>query len=241
MIKKSNFAIAANKDLFDNPCQRLPVCLCLDVSSSMGNNGKIDQLNNGVRMFYQSIQDDEITTNSSEISIVTFGEFPAKARCIRDFSRVDIQHQPPILTAEGYTPLGEGVNLALDLLENRKESYRKAGISYFRPWLIIMSDGYPEGHSPAELIRAQNRVAEMIMSKKVVSLPISIGNCDNPELATFGDGALLHLKEDSFSDFFKWLHKSVSESSSGTPGDEVDFRKLLEGAKSWSSDFAVNM
>ena len=231
MIKKSNFAVAANKDLFENPCQRLPICLCLDISGSMKLVGKIDQLNNGVKMFYHSIQNDEITTNSSEISIVTFGEFPAKARCIRDFSRVDIQHQPPVLIAEGLTPLGEGVNLALDLLENRKKSYKKAGISYFRPWLIIMSDGHPEGHSTAELTRAQNRVIEMTSSKKIVSLPISIGNCDNPELAIFGNGTLLHLKEDCFLDFFNWLHRSVSESSSGTPGDEMDFKKLLENQK----------
>ena len=191
MIKKSNFAVAANKDLFENPCQRLPICLCLDISGSMKFVGK-----------------------------------------------VDIQHQPPVLIAEGLTPLGEGVNLALDLLENRKKSYKKAGISYFRPWLIIMSDGHPEGHSTAELTRAQNRVIEMTSSKKIVSLPISIGNCDNPELAIFGNGTLLHLKEDCFLDFFNWLHRSVSESSSGTPGDEMDFKKLLENAKSWSSDFA---
>lgn len=234
---KSNFAMAANKDLFDNPCQRLPVCLCLDISGSMGNNGKIDQLNRGVALFYKSIQDDEITTNSAEISVVTFGGYPPVAKCVRDFARVDIQQTPPVLTASGYTPLGEGVNLALDLLEKRKESYRKAGISYFRPWLIIMSDGNPEGHSPAELIRAQQRVAKMTAGKGVLSLPISIGNYDNPELAKFGDGALLHLKEDSFSNFFKWLHKSVSESSSSTPGEEPDFKKLLADAKSWSSDF----
>ena len=234
---KSNFAMAANKDLFDNPCQRLPVCLCLDISGSMGNNGKIDQLNRGVALFYKSIQDDEITTNSAEISVVTFGEYPPVAKCVRDFARVDIQQTPPVLTASGYTPLGEGVNLALDLLEKRKESYRKAGISYFRPWLIIMSDGNPEGHSPAELVRAQQRVAKMTAGKGVLSLPISIGSYDNPELAKFGDGALLHLKEDSFSNFFKWLHKSVSESSSSTPGEEPDFKKLLADAKSWSSDF----
>lgn len=146
---KSNFAIAANKDLFDNPCQRLPVCLCLDISGSMGQNtGKIEQLNKGVELFYKSIRDDDITTNSAEIAVVTFGEYPPVARCVRDFSRVDIQQTPPVLKASGYTPLGEGVNLALDLLNKRKESYKKAGISYFRPWLIIMSDGNPEGHSP---------------------------------------------------------------------------------------------
>lgn len=235
---KSNFAIAANKDLFDNPCQRLPVCLCLDISGSMKNNGKIEQLNRGVELFYKAIQQDEITANSAEISIVTFGELPPAAKCVRDFSRVDIQQTPPTLVASGYTPLGEGVNLALDLLQKRKESYRKAGVSYFRPWLIIMSDGNPEGHSPAELVRAQQRVTEMVASKSVVSIPISIGDADNFELAKFGGGETIHLKEDSFTNFFKWLHKSVSESGYPTPGEDPGFSKLLEGAISWSKDFS---
>ena len=234
---RNNLAMAAKQDLFDNPCQRLPVCLCLDISGSMGQNtGKVEQLNQGVELFYKSVQEDEITANSAEIAVVTFGGMPPVAKCVRDFSRVDIQKAPPALKADGYTPLGEGVTLALDLLEKRKESYKKAGISYFRPWLIIMSDGRPEGHSPAVLENAQKRVAELTAKKGVVALPIAIGSYNGQDLAKFGGGSVLHLKEDSFSNFFKWLHKSVSTSSSSTPGDELDFNKLLAEAVTWSSD-----
>lgn len=216
-MDKSNSAIAANMDLFDNPFHRLPVCLCLDISSSMSFNDKIDQLNEGMALFYKSIGEDEDTTNVVEIAVVTFGEFPPVAKCVRDFSGVDIQQTPPVLNASGYTPLGEGVNLALDLIEKRKDCFRKVGISCFRPWLIIMSDGNPEGNSPAELVRAQQRVAKATANKKIITLTISIGNDDNPELSKMGGNTLLHLKEDGISNFFIQLYKSISDYL--TPGE----------------------
>lgn len=32
--------------------------------------------------------------------------------------------------------MGEGVNLALGLLEKRKQEYKDKGVDYYRPWLI---------------------------------------------------------------------------------------------------------
>ena len=46
------------EDLVNNPTARVPVCLCLDVSGSM-NGEPIHELNEGVRMFYNAIQEDE--------------------------------------------------------------------------------------------------------------------------------------------------------------------------------------
>lgn len=112
-MNKSNLAMAANMDCLDNPFKRLPVCLCLDISASMISNDKINQLNKGMALFYKSIEEDEITANMVEIAVVTFGEFPPAAKCVRDFSIVDFQQTPPVLNASGYTPLGEGVNLAM--------------------------------------------------------------------------------------------------------------------------------
>ena len=216
-MNKSNLAMAANMDCLDNPFKRLPVCLCLDISASMISNDKIDQLNKGMALFYKSIEEDEITANMVEIAVVTFGEFPPAAKCVRDFSLVDFQQTPPVLNASGYTPLGEGVNLALDLIEKRKDRYRTVGIDYFCPWLIIMSDCSPEGHSPAELVRAQQRVAKATANKKIITLTISIGNDDNPELSKMGGNTLLHLKEDGISNFFIQLYKSISDYL--TPGE----------------------
>ena len=45
-------------DLVDNPTARVPVCLCLDTSGSMYGT-PIQELNDGVRLFYEAISEDE--------------------------------------------------------------------------------------------------------------------------------------------------------------------------------------
>ena len=127
-------------DLVNNPTARVPVCLCLDVSGSM-NGAPIQNLNEGVRMFYDAIKDDEIAVYAAEISIVTFGG--TDAECMADFASLELQPNPPRLEAYGRTPMGEAVNMALDMLERRKQEYRDAGVDYYQPWLVLMTDGWP--------------------------------------------------------------------------------------------------
>lgn len=240
----------AEEDLEVYAGMRLPICLCLDVSGSMDHladpkdirSKKITELNKGIQEFYQELQNDEITKYTAEVAIVTFGgnattgKF-AEVKTVRDFSRVEIQGDAPVLSAYGYTPMGEAVNQALDLLEKRKKQYKDYGNTYYRPWLVIMSDGRPEGHSPAELARAKQRVHKDAMEKKVVPISVSIGRLD-PEaqrnLTELGDGLCISMTRRKFLEFFRWLHKSVSSSV----GNDVDtmMKELLSNAKVWSDD-----
>ena len=122
------------EDLVNNPTARVPVCLCLDTSGSMDGD-PIDELNGGVRLFYEAIREDETAMYSAEISIVTFG---GDAQCIADFASLEIQPDAPLLTANGMTPMGEAVNIGLDLLERRKNEYKERGVDYYQPWLVLM-------------------------------------------------------------------------------------------------------
>ena len=118
-------------DLVNNPTPRVPVCLCLDVSGSMDGD-RINELNSGVKLFYESIKEDEIAMYAAEICIVTFGGNGAE--CMMDFASLELQPNPPLLKASGITPMGEAVKLSLDLLEKRKTEYKDKGVDYYQPW-----------------------------------------------------------------------------------------------------------
>lgn len=117
------------EDLVNNPTARVPVCLCLDTSGSMDGQ-PINELNEGVRLFYEAIKEDETALYSAEISIVTFGG--NNAECIADFASLELQPNAPKLLASGMTPMGEAVNMALDLLERRKDEYKDRGVDYYQ-------------------------------------------------------------------------------------------------------------
>ena len=216
------------EDLVNNPTARVPVCLCLDTSGSMEGQ-PIEELNEGVHLFYEAIKEDETALYSAEISIVTFG---GNAECIKDFSSLEIQPEAPKLSAYGMTPLGEAVNMALDLLEKRKEEYKDKGVDYYQPWLVLMTDGEPNGDAE-ELSKAINRTANLVNQKKLTVFPIGIGKgADMEVLAKFSPKrSPLKLQGLKFKEFFAWLSKSVSKTSQSTPGETIKLD--IEGIKGW--------
>ncbi|GAA0310512.1 uncharacterized protein YegL [Gracilibacillus halotolerans] len=243
------------EDLLDNPTPRIPICLCLDTSSSMlrivggetVNTGRtvfqdgkewniveggitaLNELQDGVNHFYEAIADDEVARYGAEICVVTFD---SSAKTLVDYSTIDIQPDPPKLKADGTTSMGEGVNLALDLLEERKNEYREAGVDYYQPWLVLMTDGEPNG-AESELRRAINRTNELINNRKLTIFPIGIGpEADMDVLSKFSPKrAPLRLKGMNFKEFFEWLSQSVSTVSDSMPGETIKLD--VDGIKSW--------
>lgn len=218
------------EDLVNNPTARIPVCLCLDVSGSMDGE-RIDELNQGIELFYDAIKNDEVALYSAEISIVTFDD---KATQLVDFASLELQPTPPKLTASGLTYMGEGVNLALDLLEQRKKEYQDKGVDYYQPWLVLMTDGEPNGDA-SEFSRAVSRTISLIDNKKLTIFPIGIGSDANLNiLAKFSPNKPpLRLQGLKFKEFFTWLSQSVSKVSQSSPGEKVTLD--TDAIKDWGS------
>lgn len=242
------------EDLVSNPTPRVPICLCLDTSGSMGTvtgeytptgqtvfedgkywnivtggTSRISELQKGIELFYKSIQDDEVAVYSAEICIVEFND---SAYSVVDFANIERQKNIPKLKARGNTAMGEGVNLALDLLEKRKSEYRDKGVDYYQPWLVLMTDGEANG-SDFELQRAIRRTNELVKNKKLTIFPIGIGEeAGMQTLKKFSPTRdPLKLKGLKFEQFFEWLSKSVSQTSQSTPGERVPLD--TEGILGW--------
>ena len=250
----ANNLMLREQDLVNNPTPRVPICLCLDTSGSMGavegdcvetgekvfedgkmwtivtgGTSRIDELRKGIEQFYAAIREDEIAVYSAEICIVTFDD---KATCVLDFANIERQENIPKLIAKGNTAMGEGVNLALNLLEQRKKEYRDKGVDYYQPWMVLMTDGQPNG-SQAELESAIKRTNDMVNEKKLTVFPIGIGSeADMAVLNRFSPKRpALRLQGLKFKEFFEWLSQSVSRVSQSTPGENVKLD--TEGIKGW--------
>jgi uncharacterized protein YegL len=223
MIPTHQQLILAQEELIENPDPRIPVCLVLDVSSSM-DGMPIQELQRGVETFFEAVLADEVAKTSVEVSIVTFG---TNVKTLLDFRSIENQ-EVPRLYASGVTSMGEGVMHALDLLEARKEEYKEAGVDYYQPWMVLMSDGYPTD----DISRASDRITQLAEMRKISVFPIAIGSADTSVLARLGGGRTpLRLQGLKFSDFFTWLSKSVSRVSQSTPGESVT---LEGGLDSWA-------
>ena len=217
----------SDEDLLENPTSRVPVVLCLDTSTSMAGD-PIRELADGVALFRQSVFDDEIARFSAEIAVVTFG-CDGVRRAV-DFGPVDEWPQLDF-QAGGNTPMGRGVGEALDMLEERKQAYRSAGVDYFQPWMVLMTDGAPTD----SIDRAIGRVVKLVESKRLTVFPIGIGeDADMEILAQFHPGRTpLRLRGLEFKRFFEWLSASVQRFSASIPGQDVPLD--VEALKGWAT------
>lgn len=208
--------VLRQRDLITNPTTRLPVCLCLDTSGSMIDE-PISELNKGIKFFFDAIQGDEVAKYSVELSIVAFDTNAVK---LLDFANIDRQ-TVPILTANGLTAMGQGVELALNLLEERKREYSSKGVDYYQPWLVLMTDGEPTDN----ISNAVSRVQTLAGNRKLTVFSVAIGDNANKKIlsqfSTLKDNMILKVTSaEYFKEFFEWLSQSALIASQSMPGDK---------------------
>jgi len=218
-------------ELIENPTARIPVCLVLDCSGSMSGE-PIEELNKGLSIFLQRVKEDPIARHSVELAAVTFA---VEAEAVLDFESIASLESFSVKIADdcGGTNLGKAVYLALELLMARKDAYKSAGVDYYQPWLIIMTDGLPTDNSH---IKVSEVTSEMVMSKKLSVFPIATGpSADLGVLAMFSPKRdPLRLKELRYSEFFEWLSRSVSLASRSRPGESPPLDQNIKG---WSEAY----
>jgi uncharacterized protein YegL len=192
-------------------------CLCvlvLDTSYSMEGT-PIQELNAGLQSFQRELLKDEITRDRLEVAIVTFD------------SEVNVIQSPallteftmPVLKENGSTRMIDGLQEAISLVENRKLYYKAHGITYYRPWIVMMTDGYPDDGQDVDGM--SKTIADSTNAKKFIFMPIGVGN-------DFSESVLkklatpsfppMQLQAVKFCEFFTWLSNSFSTLSTSQDG-----------------------
>ena len=194
-----------------NAAPRLAITLALDTSGSMSGR-PISELNKGLRLFYEQIRKAPHATDSAELCIVTFGHGGVTlAQNFAPLNRVE----PPVLSADGLTPMGEAVELALNTLEARTKLYRRLGCSQHRPWLVLMSDGEPTDNIVSAASRSKSMEASGMLS--VYSVGVRGANLNVLDQFSCKRQAMA-MRDLGYVEFFDWLSRSTTIVSKSTPG-----------------------
>ncbi|MBX2907156.1 MAG: VWA domain-containing protein [Taibaiella sp.] len=196
----------------DNPEPRCPCVLLLDTSGSMAGM-PIAQLNDGVRTFRQELLQDPLATKRVEVAVVTFGPVSIET----DFHTVPNFH-PRELETTGDTPMGEAIMTGINLVNRRKKEYKENGIAYYKPWIILITDGAPtdEWTSAAAAVRKGED------AKSFAFFAIGVESANMEILKQISVRSPLKLKGLMFREFFIWLSASMKMVSAKTPGSAIN-------------------
>jgi len=221
MTMQDSVGVYDQAEFADNPEARCSIVLILDVSGSMGGP-KIQTVNQALVKFGQIIKEDSVTALRADVAVI---EFNHEARVVQDFTN-GTDFEPPGLSVDGGTNYSKAVNLALDITEARKQSYRDGGIAYYRSLAYFLSDGYPEHDSPADLEQAAARLKAAEDDRGIAFFCFGIGSPDLPvdmsALNNLAPRAAIELTNmEQLDGSIQWLSRSVAAVSQSQPGEAI--------------------
>ena len=126
---------------------------------------------------------------------------------------------------------------------------KNGGTSRYMPWLVVMSDGLPEGKTTqitaermAVLDEVSQELARRVKLKQLTTFSIGIGKYNNKEVMdklSPGPRKSVHLQSyadgsQKFSDFFTWLSSSVGATSASIV-DKVQIQPVSSWAEGWDA------
>jgi uncharacterized protein YegL len=208
----------------ENTEPRCPCLLLLDTSGSMRGKA-IDELNAGIRQFRDELFADEMAQKRVEVAIIGFGP----VQVLTEFQTPDV-FQPPTLVASGDTPIGAAIDAGLNLLDQRKQTYRNNGVTYYRPWVFLITDGGPTDYWQS----AAERVKQGETANRFSFFAVGVEGARMDVLAQITTREPLKLQELRFRDLFKWLSNSLSAVSKSQVGTQVPLENPT-GPSGWGS------
>lgn len=194
--------------------------LVLDTSGSMSGD-KIRQLNDAIRFFQEDVASDDLARKRVELALLAFGD---DVRLEQGFGSVE-DMTAPTLKANGGTPMGSAILKAVELVTERKASYRQVGTDYFRPWIFLITDGQPTDMSPGD--ETWRKVVEAVHGGEkrgeFLFFGVGVEPADMSSLAEICPSGRppLKLRPGHFKEMFAWLSKSQQRVSASRVGEQV--------------------
>lgn len=219
-------------DFSGNANQRTPCVLVLDASGSMNNSDgkgktRIQELNEGIATLEKALKEDDTAISRVQLGIVSVGGPSNDAQVMMDWTDANDFEAFPI-TADGTTPLGKGIRIALEMVDEIKKDLKTSGINYTRPWMMVITDGEPTD-SDFEWQQAVNDCKAAEAAKKVEIFTIGVQGANLAQLSQLSLRPSVQLDGLKFNELFLWLSSSLSAASRSRPGDNLS----LPSADPW--------
>ena len=161
--------------------------LVIDVSPLAGED-IVSRLDKGLKVFQQTIIDDQCASSRIELGVMAFDGTIAM---LQEPSLVENINMPTLSELNTSSALIKAANIAIDKVDTRKTWYKETGQTFYRPWIILLT--HSDINIGQDFILLANRIKKDTTAKKYHFLPISLVDSNMARLeflSGFSDNAI---------------------------------------------------
>lgn len=195
-------------------------CLCVlvfDVSGSMANS--IDSMNEALGSFVENLWMGigGFCLNSKDSIELGIIQFDSKSTIIQQPRLITSITDAPILQVNnGRTNTTDAIDMAISMVEHRKSQYKQVALPYYRPWIVLVTDGNPDPYDDSKINQAISKIQQGLRNKKFSFNAVGIGkNVDERFLKVISSNHYKRISRKNFSSMFRTLSGSLNSYSKG--------------------------
>lgn len=227
-MNTQNNVVSAQYEHEENFTQKCLCVLVLDTSGSMNGNNAIGQLNHALSQFKETIKNNLSLADHLELAIISFNSTVELIQEPTVISNVQI----PELRAGGKTDLVGAIKKAQEIVGLRKDYYKSHGIAYYRPWIVVMTDGDPYTPNKEQNVNAlATEIKDDSNHGKYVVSMIGIGQEVRDDILTMlssNPKYCARIEALRFCDFFEWLANSADVLINRAPDSKLPQMPIVQ-------------
>ena len=189
----------------------MALAFLLDTSGAMAG-AQIRELNEGLNRFKTEVCQDALTRSILEVAII---EFNSTHSVVQEFGPVEYMWEVELMGTGGAI-ISPAIEKALDMVTDRTRFYQSTGTPPYRPWVILITNGAPND----DISGAIRRIKKMEENGKVSFRSLGLEGYDSKVLHDLCGPKVMKLTGTDFTEFFKWVSKSMRSVSESSPHEK---------------------
>ena len=222
-----------NFDLDNAQTQCLLTIVC-DISGSMNRNSRWIHMIQGINTLFKNLKNDIVARDAMNVSIINYDDNVGVGL---QFSNLDdISH-----SAEHYIPgpcggtvVTPALKLAIDSTNEAMRVGKQNGVKFYRPHIIVFTDGDFHDEDDAEFFGA-NTIVPMENNGEITVIPVAVDYANIGMLSTLSINPVVEIGSDDFGKFFEFMSRSMSSLSRTGIAIQATTENVQSGINAWQA------
>ena len=220
-------------DLDNAQTQCLLTIVC-DVSGSMSENNRWEHMIAGINTLFQNLKNDTVARDAINISIINYDTNVEVGLQFSNLDDICYSAENFIPKPSGGTIVTPALELAIDSITEAMQIGKEKGVKFYRPHIIVFTDGDFHDEDSAEFFGAET-IVPMENNGEITVIPVAVDYANVDMLSKLSSNPVVEISSNEFGKFFEFMSRSMSSLSRTGIAIQATTENVQSGINAWQA------